>query len=411
MESPFYEVKVKENELFITDLIDSFSFEDCATKDDYLKINIKTNDINLIDADWLAVGKILLFRFGYIAGIDSGERQAIIQAIKINYNALISIDVECLDKGSTMKKTQSNKVWKDRTASEIAEEISKEYGLEPQIEKTIFKYVSIPQGNKTDFQFLQMLANQEENGSFQCYIKDNILYFIKKNLGKNSKRTYIYGDNNGDIISFSVDYRDVTQDMSAGQVTAQSFNPLTQELTKIEANPLNAKENVNLGSVVNTKFDYDSNSKQSKNPNYQNVKSKNEAQKNITGKSMSAPSTMPVSTLDNLANSTHKNSKQKELIGTINLVGDASLKVDDILTIKGVGKKFSGNWYISQINHKISNSGFTTSIELQKNAVNKATSNNSTNALQINNTKGKEQKNEITKKQIQNYDVNSNKIK
>ena len=85
---------------------------------------------------------------------------------------------------------------------------------------------------------------------------------------------------------------------------------------------------------------------------------------------------------------------------------------DEIITMAGVAKMHAGNWYIEKIKHNISSSGYITTLELSKNAINKSAAGGAgAGALagvpqnqQVGSTKTEE------KKVIPKYDVNSKRI-
>lgn len=424
VKSPFYVVLVKLSEkekIDITDMVEGFTYEDCVEKDDLVRFTIKTSDVDLIDETWLKVGAELIFKYGYIGGLQSTEHLAQITNINIKFANLISVEVEALDKGNIMKKTTSNKIWKEQTASQIAETIASYYRLETSIEKTNFQYQSIPQGNRSDFEFLQYLATQEKDGSFHTFVKDDVLYFERKRLDSKSNRLFTYKE---DIISFQIDYRGTSQAPSSVQTTATSFNPLTAETQKFDVNALKAKDDVKLGKVVPAYTQYDANADTKKGvsdfgKDIKPEQPKTEKENNVTGQFMPLPSQMPAVRMENMANSANKKSTQKELTANLVIEGDPTVSANGIVTIQNVGKKFSGNYYVVKITHRFSGSTYTTSFELQKNALNKSantnitsnvpTSNNTVQSdLKTNETVG--QKTENVKKTIQRYDQNANKL-
>lgn len=114
--SPFFRISVADTGEDITDLCDGLDYEESAEKDDLLNITIKTKNVFLIDEEWLAVGEKLYFIFGY--------------------------------EGAFAKNTTSNKIWKDVTATNIAEQLADKYDLILQANPTSKKYSQLPQGNK-----------------------------------------------------------------------------------------------------------------------------------------------------------------------------------------------------------------------------------------------------------------------
>lgn len=54
--------------------------------------------------------------------------------------------------------------------------------------------------------------------------------------------------------------------------------------------------------------------------------------------------------------------------GRIKVSGDSSIKIGDVISIKGVGNKFSGNVLVSAIRHELNNSGWVTHIQFGLNS-------------------------------------------
>lgn len=414
MQQPFYIITAIQQgkETDITDLIDGFSYEDCVEKDDLIKFNFKTDSVDLIDSDWLKVGAELNFKFGYIGGTQSNTHKAQITNLGINFATPIVIDIEALDKGNVMKKTRSNKIWKKQTASQIATSIASYYGLEYNGAKTSYVYENIPQGNRTDFEFLQYLALQEKDGSFHTFIKDNELRFERKDLDKKSNRLFTFGQ---DIVSFKIQYRETSNSGAGIQSTIQNFNPLTNETTKIDVNAQNAKDDTKLGRVVPSYIEYDANAN-SKNLQIKPNQPQSEKEKNVSGEFNFVPSTLPTQRIENIANSQNKSNTRKELTGNLTIEGDPTITANGIVTINGVGKKFSGNWYVVKVSHKLQGSTYMTTIELQKNAINKTAHTNTqssvstaqNNEIVVNESVGKS--NSKTTKTIKQYNQNAEPV-
>jgi hypothetical protein len=106
--------------------------------------------------------------------------------------------------------------------------------------------------------------------------------------------------------------------------------------------------------------------------------------------------------------------------------GNPNIKADSIIEIEGVAGVHGGKWYIAKVVHNISKSGYTTTLELSKNATNIATK---TTSQSQNNIQEQQQKQNFgeqkadesktvqvqsestgTTKKIQSYDSDRNEI-
>jgi hypothetical protein len=130
--------------------------------------------------------------------------------------------------------------------------------------------------------------------------------------------------------------------------------------------------------------------------------------------------------LKNIANKKHKDSKLQDLTANLVVEGNPNIKADSIIEIEGVAGVHGGKWYIAKVVHNISKSGYTTTLELSKNATNIATK---TTSQSQNNIQEQQQKQNFgeqkadesktvqvqsestgTTKKIQSYDSDRNEI-
>lgn len=421
MKSPFYEVylQISQNETQdITDYIDTFDYEDCLHEDDMLTLKITDKSLAFLENKYLEVGKMVLFKFGYLKGAFSELHKARITDVESNYGELISTTLKCYDMGTVMKKSTHSKVWKMKRSSEIAAEIAKKYALATQIEETKKIHPTLAQGGKTDFQFLSYLATLEENGSYRFFIKDDVLHFTKTNFKQSSRRIFVYRDNSeeANLISFKPAWRESTQDSSADTLKMTGFDPLLQQSKEKTFHNGNTKEDVRLGNAV---------------PSYNaNGEKIDQSAKLITGNASSIQSqssntfSTPDFSLDSISNKAQHHKKkqsQKILVATLVIEGDPNLRADELISIAGVAKIHSGNWYIEKIKHSITQSGYLSTLELSKNAINAKGANlrhskiSSNSHLAIlpsyteqNNKQA--QGNNAQKKEIPSYDANGKKL-
>jgi phage protein D len=349
--SPFFRISVADTGEDITDLCDGLDYEESAEKDDLLNITIKTKNVFLIDEEWLAVGEKLYFIFGYKGGFQSGRYVATIADVDIDYGVLTTIKIKCSDAGAFAKNTTSNKIWKDVTATNIAEQLADKYDLTLQANPTSKKYSQLPQGNKNDFDFLREVAQKE---NLQFYIASDQLIFKPRDLLKASIRTYTLGV---DILKFKPSTKTSKDAPSSQAAQSTSINPVdgsinTQKVTNTD------KENALQGSYV---IDY-AKGKTTK------VSRKQDSKETET---VLNPSSDSGETKKQLANRV-QNSMQNAIKATLEVEGDPNLKVNEIITIAAVAKKHEGNYLIVSIKHRINRGGYFCTVELSKNATGKS---------------------------------------
>lgn len=420
MRSPFVKVYIKSSNRDITEFVESFDYENCIEKDNLINLKIKSNyAFEFADDDDIIAGKEITCQFGFLGQVISPVHLAKITDIEVNYGERITMAIKCLDRGQDMKKGTSTKIWKGKKASEIAKDIADKYALDYVGTDTDRVYPSLPQGNKTDFEFLQDLAGKEKNGNFIFYIADNELHFDKVDYKKDAKLTYTYGT---DIISFSPKFKESNQKGGGKSAKVKGFDPMNKKPLNSETTPTTAIDSQKLAEFdVNggAKFDINSLkqgsggaangvsldklssgglSSQSLGEGSFNFKGLGQATSNASEKTTGKGGygninylegtqewTMPLQDPQELSDVSNKIQKTggmpsggagrgggaKILTATLKIEGNPLIKAGDIITIAGVAKKHLGNWFVEKIKHGISNGAYISDLEMRKNGTSK----------------------------------------
>lgn len=361
--SPFYMVKIKSNNFDLSEIITSFSYEDCIEEDDLLHFTAHDIlDISLIDNPAFVEGAEVIFQFGYLGYKISNVHVAVIKTIKVRYSGTTDLVVTCLDKGNDMKQTESCKIWKNLTASEIVGSILNKYGIKLSSDPTKKKYESLAQGNRTDFEFIRYLTSIEDGGSYMFYVKDFEGFFIKRDLKKGAVQVYQYKDENGErvpgVLSFEPQQSDEGDNTEKTEAETVGVDPNTGEEIYEKSNVTTIDSDGNLGTYTT-------------NPDSKLDRQKGVEKENTTGKSVPYPA-QSVEDAKNVSASAYKTGSMGELTGTLEVEGDPLVKSADIIAISGgIAKKHSGLWRSKKVVHDIGSGGYITRIELDKNASDK----------------------------------------
>lgn len=402
MQAPYYKIYLGEDRVDITFICSNFVYEDCIEEDSLLKLDITPDDTD--SADDIKTGRFIYFQFGYIGGELSDMQKSRITDIKYKYSKGLKITINCLDLGTIVRKVPSKKIWSDITSSDIAKEIADKYNLDSDIEETTKVWEKLPQGNRTDFSFLSYLAERADSGTYITYIRNNILSFKKSDLKKDSVRSFNYKDSNGYITSFSASEEESSMSSSVGGVDVMTSNKKTGEETKKDVNNKTENKTGTLGThnpEISNPDVYNLNSFSAKtdnttvrnayvsvpdipSPKYSiAVKSNDDTDNpndytdnvgkktpsyyiNMLKKSYSEP-TEDKEEASNVANHKKKQATLSIITGKLKLVGQPFIAPDTVITIKGVANRHIGNWYVVKVVHKLSSSGYSTSLSLKKN--------------------------------------------
>ena len=195
--APAFLVQIEGKELSkdITQLITHFVYEDCDDKDDLLEITLE-GTVDLVDNPLLQEGNIIKAKWGYIDEW-SERKECILKEPAYSFDNTVRITLKAYDAGSKMKGRGSQKIWKNKTYSQIAREIAGKYHLKAVVSDTDDLVECEPQGNKSDFGFLDYLA---EKIGYKFNIRNNELHFYKQDLNKKPKLVLTYQGQGGLLI-------------------------------------------------------------------------------------------------------------------------------------------------------------------------------------------------------------------
>lgn len=378
MKSPFYTVFVAGKN--VTAHVTALTYEDCIKEDDIVKIDLKNIPEDFVHH--FREGQKITFQFGYHQGDVSPLHQAYIQKIDPAITVAGTwLSIKALDKGQFLKRTKSSKTWVNKTTSEIITEIAQSHGLDTsQIQKTDYVHPSYSQGSKNDMEAIRELLRQEKSGSFRSYIKNNILVFEDWDLKQEPQFELVLSKNgDGNLISFGP--RTDTNHDNVASGTQVKSNPISLNSGTFGEQATENKQLQGKYPAVGTNkaeagqsipiFDAETLLPIStKKP----PKKKEKVEK--PAKTLLMPSGLDQKQI--LGRQNHHTKKSSagavtadfKIEGTpVLLAGKGSIKV------KGVGSKHDGNWDLLKVVHSLqSNSPYTTSGKLSRNALGKPSS-------------------------------------
>lgn len=192
-------------------------------------------------------------------------------------------------------------------------------------------------------------------GAYEFFIRGNKLHFVKKDLSGDSKRTFVFGDPDGPVISFKPKTREEGNGSgkSAG-INSGGINPDTNEVINVKSDSTNTNE-TGLGDNL-LHFDVNGVLKQSTNilPNlitggndYSTGNNETEIKKKVSSKKLK--------------------SSKKEVTATLVIEMDPDVNAGDIITMAGVAQIHCGNWRVEKAANDVTGSALTT-LEMSKNA-------------------------------------------
>lgn len=334
MKAPFYKVWIKDSGRDVTEYVTSLVEEDCLNEDDLVEIKMQQKSITVIDDVDFLIGNVLQYKFGFIAGAQSAVKDAEITEIACNYTSSVSLTIKCLDKGNTMKKVNSGKIWKGKTASQIVTEIGAKYGLAAtNVEATKRVFTSLAQGQMSDWDFCHYITDREESGNFIFYVKGKEIVLKKRDLLTTEPvKTFVWGVGN-EVISFAPRVTDATKSGAKDKTSLKFTDPSSGQVTSQDVTDGSVTDDDRLGINTVSRFDNDGN-----------------RIKTDTGDAIITP-TLDAAQAKALANKKKKDADLEAMTADLVTELNPTIKAGDLITMKGVGQRHIGNWQVTKARH------------------------------------------------------------
>lgn len=414
--TPFFKVTIQKTGRDITELVSRFVHELAVDQDNLIVLEIRNTSTDLIDDPDFKEGEVLSFNYGYLGSKSGPTYLCRISSIIPDYGEIINITVRCTDLGLLMKKNSSKKVWKNMKSSDIVKQIALANGLQAVVTETSTVHVNMPQGSKSDYEFLKYLATLEKDGSFRFFMRSEFIHFTRLKLEAKSSRTFTYNNGNGFVKKFKPYSEEILKNAAARDTVVTSVDPFTNETINNVVNNSTSKDDVKLGE-----YSYDVNSVQ---VSYQkggptqgqrpSQVQKAQEDPSKTGKHLYSPARV-LDEAKNVANKFKKKNALSDYMANLTLEGDPDLVEDVVITMGGrIAKKDTGNWYVSRATHTIEfGSSYETRLTLNKNAGKKPIGNKDKQS-NLNNTVGPDQQEKTpVKKEVKviKYDKDAIEVK
>jgi len=404
MKSPFYKIALKESGEDITELVTGLEYEDNIGGDDIVKVMIRGLLISEGDREFTKAGAKLTFQFGFIEGKASKTKICTITNPEFDYvDGRMDGELVCRDSGYLLKKVTSNEVYQNKTASEIAQDISNKFGLNSDIQATTKRYEVLAAGNKNYMEFLNYLALQEgsapsdQDGGKLVYAKNDTITFKNRDLSQDSVRLFNYADGDSGIIDLNISYDDVgttaTQGIQSSGVDSETGEAYNAKVTPDQnLEPVTGKEDVT----------FDVNGLISGPQNILN------SQGASAGDTMSVPADNKSEALNKIGQE-QKQAKISSMKLEMTIELDPSLESGEIFTMTGLTQQHNGNWRIYKLLHRVMSDGGKTVIFGDRNGSKVSNTTEETeNSGKVNDTVGPDESS--TERDLITFDQNGNRI-
>lgn len=321
-----------------------FTFDDSESKADKLSLQLDNFDLSLFDDEALMGGSVLEVSWGY-PGNMAPPRRVMVKKVK-GFTAL-TIEGQALS--ALMNREAKTRCFESRTRSEVVREIAEEYGFEGEfldVEDTAEVFDVINQTSETDARFLRRLAAREE---FEFYVDEGGLHFHERR--QDAAPTHVitwYADpGRGDVISINVE-SDLMK--RVGKVTVRGRDPLTR--TTVEASAANdTADRTTLSEVVEV-------------VNPETGSTAIETRNATASVHSSAATTQSRASRESAAR--YRRAERATIKLSMKVVGDPTLHAKSIVEVRGISGLLSGKYYVTDVKHIISSSGYVCDLKLTK---------------------------------------------
>ncbi len=302
-------------------------------------ISFQDPELKWVDSDLLKIGQPVEIKIETGAeqgGLKGTLIQGEITTLEPDFSGegKTNLLVRGYDKSHRLHRGKKSRTFLKQSDSDIVKKIAGEVGLTPVVDNTGIRYDYIMQSNQTNMEFL--LARAERIG-YQVYVVEDKLYFKKgeASQGKGPELRF------GEILTA---FRPrLTTSRQADKIVVKGWDPKGKEPITSETGP---DSGLNQGGMQQTGGDV--------------AKAVFEAAEAVVVN-------QPVFTVDEaraLAKGLSQDINREFIQAEGECTGDPRVKAGWHITLKGIGQRFSGKYFITSATHVYSPSGYETTFTI-----------------------------------------------
>jgi len=327
-------------------------------------VTLANSRLDLVDAPHLQEGKDLEWRFGYPGNL-TPTYKSVITVTEPTFDAFggLTLRLYAYDGVAGALFGQRQKVWRNAdtaeiTRSEAVELLAAEIGVNVEVEPTKHTLTEIAQ-NENDWDFLKRLASNAvaadtaHAGAYRVWFdsESQTLHFKSAPFYNKPKHSYSFVTEREDpvLITFSPQINTSRPDASGGDSTnASGMDGSGEDVDETQTGE--DAERARGGRYL---------SLDAPGAYYEWVNEPPGAVKEVLD--ASDPATEP-EVAEDQAGANVAEEELKAIEAIITLIGDPTLRANDIIEIRGVGQKLSGNYLCAEVVHRLGSDGFLTEI-------------------------------------------------
>jgi phage protein D len=347
---PFYTVRVRPpgkhtTSVDVTDEVLSLTYDDEEKKADKVELTLDNFDLRHFDNPAWRKGQFVEVTFGY-AGNVAEPRECVIMKV----SGGLQLKIEAQAKSVLMNRQTKFRTFDQMKRSDVVKRIAAENGYghaEQFIEDSQHVHPHVTQGKMTDAQFLKKLAIRE---GFEFYVDHSGFHWHKRDLKQQPVRTLTwYVDQGaGDFLDFDFD-NDHTGKHGAHRV--KGIDPLSKKKIDHRADNTNVTEpglapvrEIVIARTAQTRFEQQLEA---------DIRHTTETTSQAHAKSQ--------------ADGHFRKTQGTTIRLDAKIVGDPRIMSKRIVEVAGIGKRFSGKYFIVSASHTLdANGGYVTSFKAHR---------------------------------------------
>jgi phage protein D len=309
-------------------------------------LEVTSSDEQTQEAQWVndqnlfAIGNVVEIKLGYVDDLETvliGEITA--WEPQFVFNRLPSLTVRGYDRRHRLQRGRKTRTFVQQKDSDIASQIAREAGLTAQAEDSATVHDYILQANQTDLDFLHERASRIQ---YEVVVEDKTLFF--RPVG-NAQGEVLILTMDDDLLEF---YPRLSSAGQVGEVTVRSWSPKDKKELVGQAQ---------AGDEVSTMGGQESGAA---------------LVEGAFGAAIELLSAHPVATqaeADQLAKARFNHLVLDLISGEGVCWGRTDLRAGKVITIDGVGQRFSGQYYVPAVVHRyLPQRGYQTHFTVRRNA-------------------------------------------
>jgi phage protein D len=297
-------------------------------------------DIPWIDDDLFSIGNVVELKLGYVDQVETimvGE----ITGLEPEYGSsrLPNLLVRGFDRLHRLQRGRKTRTFTQQKDSDVASQIANEAGLTPDVEDSSVTHEYVVQANQTDLEFLRSRATRI---NYEVAVNDKTLLFKP---ARNAESALFTMKREDGLLEFN------PRLTSVGQVS------------EVSVRGWSAKDKDTVVGQARTGDEVSTMGGQETGP---------ASAEGAFGSAVQTVTVWPLSTqadADAIAKARLNQLALSYITGEASCTGNTQVRSGVVVDIQGVGKRFSGSYYVTGVSHRYSSRrGYRTHFSVRRNA-------------------------------------------